>query len=84
MAKFLNSNTRIIVKEMKLMKKIIYPLLLVLLSAFAWAQTTGLMHYQESSMGGNIVISLVFFTVVSFIFSVVFWLTHNWLAKSKK
>ena len=66
------------------MKKLIYPVTLVLLSSVAFAQTTGLMHYADKGMSGGPIVAFVFFAIMSFIFSVIFWLTHNWLAKSKK
>ncbi len=67
------------------MKRILYPLMLVLLSTFAWAQTTGLMHYKDGGMGGGsgMLVGLLYFAVGSLIFSVIFWLTHNWLMKKR-
>ena len=64
------------------MKKLVYPIMFVLLSTFAFAQTTGLMHYGDKSAGVNVV-GFVYFAVMAFIFSVIFWLTHNWLAKKR-
>ena len=66
------------------MKKWIYPLMLVLLSSFVWAQT-GLMHYQQKApaKGSGMIIGLLYFTLGCLIFSVVFWLTHNWLVKKR-
>ncbi|MBW3004674.1 hypothetical protein KY310_02495 [Candidatus Woesearchaeota archaeon] len=66
------------------MKKILYPIMLVLLSSFAWAQTTGLMHYKDGSAGGSgMLLGLLYFAAGSLIFSVIFWLTHNWLVKKR-
>ena len=65
------------------MKRIIYPLMLVLLSSFAWAQTTGLMHYKSGSTGGSGILMLLYFTVGCLIFSVVFFLSLNWLVKKR-
>lgn len=64
------------------MRKIIYPMMLVLLSSFVWAQT-GLMHYRQQPTQGSGLLMLLYFTVGSLIFSVVFWLTHNWLVKKR-
>ena len=33
-------------------------------------------------MGGSF--GLVYFALVAFIFSVIFWLTHNWLVKKRR
>jgi hypothetical protein len=73
-----------VVKRGEKMKRVLYPLMLVLLSSFAWAQTTGLMHYKSGSSGGSGILMLLYFTVGCLIFSVVFWLTHNWLVKNKR
>ena len=64
------------------MKKLVYPAMLVLLSSFAWAQT-GLMHFTKPE-GGVDIMKFVYFAIMAFIFSVIFWLTHNWLSKYKK
>lgn len=64
------------------MKKLVYPVMFVLLSTFAFAQT-GLMHYKETGSGSNMLMGLVYFAAMAFIFSVIFWLTHNWLAKKR-
>jgi len=69
--------------KLALPKKIIYPMMLVLLSSFVWAQT-GLMHYQQkASAKGSGMLTLLYFTLGCLIFSVVFWLTHNWLVKKR-
>ena len=72
--------------KLALPKKIIYPMMLVLLSSFALAQTTttGLMHQKMPGMQSAGFAGLIYFIVGCFIFSVVFWLTHNWLVKNKK
>lgn len=41
------------------------------------------MVYAEGMMGKGIAIWLFAVAAVSFVFSVVFWLTHNWLAKRR-
>ncbi len=64
------------------MKKLVYPVMFVLLSTFAFAQT-GLMHYSGEKAGINLM-AFVYFAVMAFIFSVIFWLTHNWLVKKKR
>ena len=65
------------------MKKLIYPIMFVLLSTFAFAQT-GLMHYKETGTGSGMFMGLLYFVAGAFIFSVIFWLTHNWLVKKKR
>lgn len=72
--------------KLALPKKIVYPLMLVLLSSFAWAQSTatGLMHQKMPGMQSAGFVGLMYFIVGCFIFSAVFWLTHNWLVKNKK
>jgi len=67
------------------MKSLVYLIGLVLLSSVAFAQTTGLMGYDRGGSGmDGMLIGLVYFAVMAFIFSAIFWLTHNWLAKNKK
>jgi hypothetical protein len=66
------------------MKSLVYLIGLVLLSSVAFAQTTGLMGYDRGGSGMDMIIGLVYFAVGAFIFSAIFWLTHNWLAKNKK
>ena len=65
------------------MKKIIYPIMFVLLSTLAFAQT-GLMHYKQTRPGSGMLIGLLYFAAGSLIFSIIFWLTYNWLVKKKR
>ena len=39
---------------------------------------------MSTGMGAWSLYGLVYFIVIAFIFSVIFWLTHNWLVKGKK
>ena len=36
------------------------------------------------SMYGTGLALLIYFAIAAFIFSIIFWLTHNWLVKEKK
>ena len=69
------------------MKKILYLLATILLSTVVFAQSMmdftggfGVMHKS----GKGCLYGLIYFVIGSFIFSVIFWLTHNWLVKKKK
>jgi len=42
------------------------------------------MIYKSSGMFGFGLLKLVCFAIIVFIFSVIFWATHNWLVKKKK
>ena len=70
-------------------KLILIPSLLVLLSLIALADY-GMMGYNNGSgmMGGGWIlggfVGILYFALAAFIFSVIFWLTHNWLSKCKK
>ncbi|MBW2973871.1 hypothetical protein KY346_05785 [Candidatus Woesearchaeota archaeon] len=65
------------------MKKLVYPIMLVLLSTFALAQSTGLMHYSGKGSGLDLMM-FVYWAVMAAIFSIIFWLTYKWLIKNKK
>gem|GEM_PF-5584379 len=69
--------------KLALPKKLVYPIMLVLLSTFALAQSTGLMHYSGKTTGSSIM-GFVYLAIGSAIFSVIFWLTYKWLIKNKK
>ncbi|QQG38660.1 MAG: hypothetical protein HYS32_03580 [Candidatus Woesearchaeota archaeon] len=34
--------------------------------------------------GGMFFVGIVYFAALAFVFSIIFWLTHNWFAKGKK
>ena len=38
----------------------------------------------STGMAGMLFFSIVYFSLVAFVFSLIFWLTHNWLVKDKK
>jgi len=70
------------------MKRLIYPTIIVILSSSALADAgdmmgSGMMMGNFGMMGGGLY-SIVCFALAVFIFSIIFWLTHNWLVKNKK
>jgi len=68
------------------MKKAILGLSTLAVLPVVSAQMTG--NFGSTMMDGSRgwlspLVGLVFFAVASFVFSVVFWLTYNWLAKKR-
>ena len=63
------------------MKKIIYPVMLVLLAtaAFAFGNYTG--NYGDYGVGGYYLGKIVFLALATFIVSAVFFKTKNWIGK---
>jgi uncharacterized membrane protein len=69
------------------MKKIILmPTFLVLLSSITIADYRDMMGYGMMGGGwaGMGLLGAIYFAFAALIFSIIFWLTHNWLVKGKK
>jgi len=66
------------------MKKILFSVVLSMLLVpsivLADMGSTGMM----GGIFGTSLTWLIYFAIMSLIFSIVFWLTHNWLVKSKR
>ena len=75
--------------DIKMGKKLNLLVWLVLLSSFVSADimdATGMMGYGMKgaySFSGSL-LAVIYFALISLIFSVIFWSTHNWLVKDKK
>jgi hypothetical protein len=65
------------------MKKIIYPLILILASPAVLADWGMMGDYGMSGYGMG-VFGIIYFALAAFIFSVIFWMTHNWIVPKKK
>jgi len=65
------------------MKKLVIFILFLLVVPFVLADY-GMMGSEYGMMGGWGLFGLVYFVLAAFIFSVIFWLTYNWLIKGKK
>lgn len=69
------------------MKKIIFLVVLVIMSSLVFADYGDMMGYGMMGGIGTFGMSLIgvlYFALISFIFSAIFWGTHNWLVKGKK
>lgn len=70
------------------MKKLILPMFLLVLSQVALADTDmmgfGMGYGMMGGMSWMSLWGLLYLAVGAFIVSVIFWLTYNWLVKSKK
>jgi len=42
------------------------------------------MKYKYGKTHGFVLLKLIYFVIIVFIFSIIFWLTRNWLVKDKK
>jgi hypothetical protein len=65
------------------MRKLLYPIFLILLSNFVLADMGDMMGFGMMGTGMFSLFGLIYFAIGAFIFSVIFWLTHNWLAKKR-
>ncbi len=70
-------------------KIILVPAFLALLSPLVLADFGGMMGSGYGMMGrggmfGMGLFGAVWFALAALIFSIIFWLTHNWLVKGKK
>ena len=65
------------------MKKIIYPTIIALISTTVTADF-GMMGTGMMGSYGMGIIWPFYFALMAFIFSIIFWLTHNWLTSKKK
>jgi len=66
------------------MKKIFYPLVFVLASPAVFADWGMMDGYGMMGYGGMGVFGVVYFALAAFVFSLIFWLTHNWIVPKKK
>ena len=80
------------------MKKTIFVLITLLLLSSSLVLAHGEEINNKNTLGGGNMVcgmvgtgmwnwglyGIVYFIVMSFVFSVIFWLTHNWLVKHKK
>ena len=66
------------------MKKIIYPLTLILAIPVVFADWGMMGDYGMMGSGTMGLFGVVYFALAAFVFSVIFWLTHNWIVPKKK
>jgi hypothetical protein len=64
------------------MKKIL-PLLLIAAIPSAIAEGYMMQGYGMMGYGGSLV-GVIYFVLLAFVFSIIFWGTHNWLCCKKK
>ncbi len=67
------------------MKKLLYAVISVLMVSSVLADG-GMMdfHIVGGGMFGGWLLGIIYFAIGAFIFSVIFWLTYNWLVKCNK
>lgn len=65
------------------MKKILYLVFLILLSSSVLADLGDMMGYGMMGTGMFSLFGLIYLAIGAFIFSAIFWLTHNWLVKKR-